>query len=147
MSIDIETARKVAHLARIKVDDDHLPALAEEFPGLEISRSLYEIDRRRMTCSGGVAALDMMHEIISARHGSVLGAAVCDWLLHTRMREAELPQRMEMRHRTEVSHAGLLKALERMEQSIDAPASNSELAAIAGVSTRHLERLFRRRLY
>lgn len=31
MSIDIETARKVAHLARIKVDDDHLPALAAEF--------------------------------------------------------------------------------------------------------------------
>jgi aspartyl-tRNA(Asn)/glutamyl-tRNA(Gln) amidotransferase subunit C len=31
MSIDIETARKVAHLARIKVDDDRLPALADEF--------------------------------------------------------------------------------------------------------------------
>lgn len=31
MSIDIETARKVAHLARIKVDDDHLPELADEF--------------------------------------------------------------------------------------------------------------------
>jgi len=31
MSIDIETARKVAHLARIKVDDDRLPALAAEF--------------------------------------------------------------------------------------------------------------------
>lgn len=31
MSIDIETARKVAHLARIKVEDDALPALAQEF--------------------------------------------------------------------------------------------------------------------
>lgn len=31
MSIDLETARKVAHLARIKVDDDRLPHLAEEF--------------------------------------------------------------------------------------------------------------------
>lgn len=31
MSIDIETARKVAHLARIKVEEDRLPALAGEF--------------------------------------------------------------------------------------------------------------------
>jgi aspartyl-tRNA(Asn)/glutamyl-tRNA(Gln) amidotransferase subunit C len=31
MSIDIETASRVAKLARIKVSDDALPALAEEF--------------------------------------------------------------------------------------------------------------------
>ena len=31
MSIDITTAAKVAKLARIKVEDDALPALAEEF--------------------------------------------------------------------------------------------------------------------
>ena len=31
MSIDTETARRVAKLARIKVEDDALPALAGEF--------------------------------------------------------------------------------------------------------------------
>lgn len=31
MSIDVETARKVANLARIKVNEDRLPALAESF--------------------------------------------------------------------------------------------------------------------
>lgn len=31
MSIDMETARRVAHLARIAVDDDHLPGLQEDF--------------------------------------------------------------------------------------------------------------------
>ncbi|MBT8458013.1 MAG: Asp-tRNA(Asn)/Glu-tRNA(Gln) amidotransferase subunit GatC [Rhodobacteraceae bacterium] len=31
MSIDIETARRVAKLARIKVEDEDLPALAGEF--------------------------------------------------------------------------------------------------------------------
>ena len=31
MSIDIETARRVAKLARIKVEEDALPALASEF--------------------------------------------------------------------------------------------------------------------
>ncbi len=31
MSIDTDTARRVAKLARIKVDEDALPALAQEF--------------------------------------------------------------------------------------------------------------------
>lgn len=31
MSIDTETARRVAKLARIKVEDEDLPALAEDF--------------------------------------------------------------------------------------------------------------------
>ena len=34
MSIDKETARRVAHLARIDVADDHLEHLAEELSGL-----------------------------------------------------------------------------------------------------------------
>ncbi|SHI39662.1 Asp-tRNA(Asn)/Glu-tRNA(Gln) amidotransferase subunit GatC [Wenxinia saemankumensis] len=31
MSIDTETAARVAHLARIRVEEDRLPALAQEF--------------------------------------------------------------------------------------------------------------------
>ena len=31
MSIDLDTARRVAHLARIRVEEDDLPALAEDF--------------------------------------------------------------------------------------------------------------------
>lgn len=45
MSIDTETARKVAHLARIKVEDDHLPALAVEFNNiLAFIEQLSEVD-------------------------------------------------------------------------------------------------------
>lgn len=45
MSIDIETARKVAHLARIKVEDDTLPALASEFNTiLGFIEQLQEVD-------------------------------------------------------------------------------------------------------
>ncbi len=34
MSIDVETARKVAHLARIRVEEERLPALAQEFSAI-----------------------------------------------------------------------------------------------------------------
>lgn len=45
MSIDTETARKVAHLARIRVDEDQLPALAGEFNAiLGFIEQLQEVD-------------------------------------------------------------------------------------------------------
>lgn len=45
MSIDIETARRVAKLARIKVEDDALPALAGEFNDiLGFIEQLNEVD-------------------------------------------------------------------------------------------------------
>lgn len=45
MSIDTDTARKVAHLARIKVEEDDLPALAGEFNAiLGFIEQLQEVD-------------------------------------------------------------------------------------------------------
>ena len=45
MSIDRETARKVAHLARIKVEEDQLDALAGEFNAiLGFVEQLNEVD-------------------------------------------------------------------------------------------------------
>ena len=45
MSIDITTAAKVAKLARIKVEEDALPALAEEFNAiLGFIEQLEEVD-------------------------------------------------------------------------------------------------------
>ena len=45
MSIDTETARRVAKLARIKVEEDALPALAQEFSAiLGFIEQLNEVD-------------------------------------------------------------------------------------------------------
>lgn len=45
MSIDTDTARKVAHLARIKVEEAELPALAEDFNRiLGFIEQLQEVD-------------------------------------------------------------------------------------------------------
>ncbi|MCJ8140157.1 Asp-tRNA(Asn)/Glu-tRNA(Gln) amidotransferase subunit GatC [Falsirhodobacter halotolerans] len=45
MSIDTETARKVAHLARIRVDEADLPALAGELSNiLALMEQLNEVD-------------------------------------------------------------------------------------------------------
>ena len=108
--------------------------------------SLFEIDGNRITCSGGISALDMMVALIERDHGHELAAAVGDWFLHTHIREGMGPQRMDLRFRLGVTDEKLLRVLRQMETSIETPQSREDLARIAGVSVRQLERLFRRQL-
>lgn len=121
---------------------EHLPAFSEEFPHIRIERSLFVIDRDRLTCAGGIAALDLMHALIERDHGYDLAAAVSEWYLHTDVRLGSGPQRMNPRERFGVSNAKLLKALSEIERRIEEPPSREELAALVGTSVRQLERLF-----
>lgn len=125
---------------------ENFAALRSEFPDLELSQELFEIDRNRFTCAGGTAAVDMMLSLILRHHGSEIATEVTDQLIHHRVRDAEERQRMDLRARLGVSHPKLLAVVARMEQSIDNPLSGTELAAEAGCSTRQLERLFQKYL-
>ena len=125
---------------------DYMPAFQESFPDVELTRSLFVIDGDRITCSGGVAGLDMMTALITRDHGHGLAAAVSDWFLHTHVREGEGPQRMDLRFRLGVGDEKLLAALKAMEANLEAPLSRGELAAAAGLSLRQLERAFRAQL-
>ena len=128
---------------RFTIHWEHAPAFLEEYPDLDLRRSLYEIDRDRLTSSGGMAPLDMMHAVIAREHGSELALAVSEWFLQTHVREGAGPQRMPLRERLGISHAALLKVVARMEQDLETPVAREELARTAGVSLRLLERLFR----
>jgi transcriptional regulator GlxA family with amidase domain len=131
---------------RCTVHWEHLPALQEAFPDVQLTRSLFEFDGDRVTCSGGVAGLDMMVALITRDHGYELAAAVSDWLLHTHVREGAVPQRMDLRFRLGVGDAKLLKALKVMEAHIETPLPRERLADLAGVSLRQLERSFQSEL-
>jgi len=131
---------------RCTVHWEHAPALAEELPDLEVTNTLFEIDRDRLTCAGGTAALDMMAALIEADHGHELAAAVSDWLVHKQIRDGHDPQRMALRERLGVANSKVLETVARMEANIEEPVSLASLAAEAGVSLRQLERLLRTHL-
>jgi transcriptional regulator GlxA family with amidase domain len=128
---------------RCTVHWDYMPAFQESFPEAELTRSLFVIDGDRITCSGGVAGLDLMVALITRDHGFGLAAAVSDWFLHTHVRAGEGPQRMDLRFRLGVGDDKVLAALKAMEANIEAPLSRAELAGMAGISLRQLERAFR----
>lgn len=137
-------------LARAKVMDgyrctihwEHAPAFAEAFPHLDLTRNLFEIDRERLTCGGGVAGLDMMQALIRRDYGPELAAKVGDWFLQTNVRLGDSSQRQAARERGRLGHPGLAAAIDLMERRLREPASRSDIARAAGVSIRQLERLF-----
>jgi transcriptional regulator GlxA family with amidase domain len=131
---------------RCTVHWEYLPGLQEAYPDLKLTRSLFEIDRDRITCSGGVAGLDLMVALIKQDHGYELGAAVSEWFLHTHVREGAGPQRMDLRFRLGIGDERLLRALKNMESQLEKPLSRERLAKVAGLSLRALERLFREHL-
>lgn len=131
---------------RFTIHWEHAPAFVEEYPDLDLRRSLYEVDRDRLTSGGGTAPLDMMHAIIAREHGTDLAMAVSEWFLQTHVREGAGPQRMPLRERLGVAHPPLLRVIGLMEQTVENPVSRDELARVAKVSLRHLERLFRQHL-
>lgn len=131
---------------RCTIHWENIDGLAEEFQDLEITHDLFEIDGNRVTCSGGTASLDMMLNLISQSHGTQLAAEVSDQFIHDRIREPTDRQRMELRSRIGVSHPKLLAVVKTMEDNLEEPLPQTAIARETGLSTRQLERLFRKYL-
>ncbi len=121
-------------------------AFAEKFPGVDVRGSLFEIDRGRLTCAGGTAALDMMLHLIGLEHGHGLAVDISEQFIHERIRPAEDAQRMALGQRLGVTDPKLEAVITAMEGNLEDTLPSADLAVIAGVSERQLERLFRRSL-
>jgi transcriptional regulator GlxA family with amidase domain len=131
---------------RCTVHWEEIESLAENYPALTVTRSLFEIDRDRFTCSGGTAPLDLMLHFIAADFGKDLGARVADQMLHHSARQSSEPQRLALSERTGARHPKLLDVIASMEAHLETPLPLAELAARAHLSPRQMERLFAREL-
>ena len=131
---------------RCTIHWENIDGLSEEFPDLEITNDLFEVDGTRVTCSGGTASLDMMLNLITQAHGAALAAEISDQFIHDRIREPTDRQRMELRSRLGVSHPKLLAVVKTMEDNLEEPLAQTDIARMTNLSTRQLERLFRKYL-
>ena len=142
-------------LARADLLNDHrctihwenLAAAREEFPHLVISPELFEIDRKRYTCAGGIAPLDMMLSEIRACHGSDLATRISEQFMCERIRDQNDRQRVPLTQRIGASQPRLAEAVSLMEANIEEPMTLDELSHHVGLSRRQLERLFQRYLH
>ena len=121
-------------------------SFTEEFEEIELTKSVFVVDGNRITTAGGTASIDLMLKIVADDHGEDLANAVADQLIYSSIRTDQDTQRLSIPTRIGVRHPKLSRVIQMMEQNIEEPISPSVLANDVGMSTRQLERLFRRYL-
>ncbi len=131
---------------RATIHWENLSALREEFPRVRISDQLFSIDRNRFTCSGGTAPLDLMLNLIEVKLGSRISQRVSEQFIVDRVRKDNERQYIPLRARIGVSHRGLIRVAQLMEENIEKPLSLEQIARSTGLSRRQIERLFKRDL-
>jgi transcriptional regulator GlxA family with amidase domain len=125
---------------------ENLSALREEFPRVLISDQLFTIDRNRYTCSGGTAPLDLMLNLIQSKLGSRISQLVSEQFIIDRVRTDTDRQYIPLRAQIGLSHRGLIRVAQLMEENIEKPLSLEKIAKATGLSRRQIERLFKRDL-
>jgi AraC family transcriptional regulator, glycine betaine-responsive activator len=118
----------------------------EEFEKVRLTKSIFVIDGNRMSTAGGTASLDMMLKVIAADLGEDVANTVADQLIYSTIRTDQDTQRLSIPTRIGVRHPKLSQVIQMMEAAIEEPISPADLADDVGMSTRQLERLFRRYL-
>ncbi|WP_282096450.1 GlxA family transcriptional regulator [Epibacterium ulvae] len=131
---------------RATIHWENIDGFSEDFADIELSKSVYVLDGKRMTAAGGTASLDLMLKLIAVDHGEDLANAVADQLIYSNIRTEQDTQRLSVPTRIGVRHPKLSVVIQKMEANIEEPISPSILAQDVGMSTRQLERLFRRYL-
>ncbi len=121
-------------------------SFTEEFDDVELTKSVFVLDGKRMTTAGGTSSIDLMLKLIANDHGEDLANAVADQLIYSSIRTDQDSQRLSVPTRIGVRHPKLSTVIQMMEANIEEPISPSILAKDVGMSTRQLERLFRRYL-
>lgn len=123
-------------------------SFSEEFQDKDINltKTVFVVDGNRMTTAGGTSSIDLMLQVIATDLGEEKANFVADQMIYSSIRTNEDQQRLSIPTRIGVRHPKLSKVIQTMEINIEDPISPSDLASNVGMSTRQLERLFRRYL-
>ncbi len=131
---------------RATIHWENADSFAEEFENVELTKSVFLIDGNRMSTAGGTSSIDLMLKLIADDYGEELANAVADQMIYSSIRTDQDTQRLSTPTRIGVRHPKLSQVIQMMEKNIEEPISPSILAKDVGMSTRQLERLFRRYL-
>ncbi len=117
---------------RATIHWEELNAFAEAFPDLQVERARFVMDGDRITCSGAMAAFDLVLHMIGDSHGQA--------------RAVEIEQLFMTRDGAR-SHASggptVRRALAAMQEHLETPLGMAGIAARAGCSPRRLAQAMR----
>jgi AraC family carnitine catabolism transcriptional activator len=128
---------------RAVVHDEHITSFQELFPRVKVEPVLFVMDRNRLSCSGGLAAVDLALEILRTQQSLDLANDAANYIFKERQRSGE--EKQTIRSYEPVGYSipeALREAIILMERNLEEPLRLSEIAHYAGLSQRQLERLF-----
>jgi transcriptional regulator GlxA family with amidase domain len=129
---------------RATVHWEVLQLFEERYPEVHAAETLFVTDGRRITCAGGIAALDMMLHLIQIQHGEALAQVVANGFVHLRRSNPEISQIAEPHLSTPAVDRRIRRLLQFMEAHLQKPLEIRVLAERASLSLRQLERLVQR---
>ncbi|MGB3278227.1 MAG: GlxA family transcriptional regulator [Pseudorhodobacter sp.] len=122
-------------------------AFAAEFPTIAMRDEVIVFDRNRYTVSGAAAAFDLMLHFVEERLGSEAATEVACWFQHPLVRGKGVRQKIPTSGRDSTEDSlpeSVAKAVEYLSNRLSEPVGVDDLAKEVGVSTRQLERLFKK---
>lgn len=122
---------------------DHSALLSEQYPELSVEDSLYEVNAPGIvTCSGGVAVIDLMVALIRIVVDERIAVGVAEKMVYRHGRLPASPQRFASAALSEARDSHVIRATEIMKQHVRDPIPIARIAQMCGVSSRQLERKF-----
>ena len=129
---------------RCTVHWEYLASMREEFPRLTVKDDIFEIDRKRYTCAGGTAPLDLMLYLVSRDYGRDVAFDISEEFTVERIRDLGETQEVSVRNQSPGAPDYLSDAVQLMKHNVSERLFVEEIAEYLKVSTRQLERAFKR---
>lgn len=121
---------------RATIHWDEFAAFSETFLAVDAVCERYLIDTDRVTCGGGMAAFDLILEVIRRTHGTALGLEVSALFLH---QSSAAPQSDTYRHENSPLVEG---AIALMSANLEQPLAMVDMAKQMQTTQRTLTRAF-----
>jgi AraC family carnitine catabolism transcriptional activator len=130
---------------------DNVQGFQERYPKVKATARCYTAERGRITCGGGVAAIDMMLALVAREAGAALSREVAQQMLVSRPRPG-IEDQLDASASTSASDsappaqsgasAAVRSALALMNEHIEEPLDAAQIAHAVGLSARQLRRQF-----
>ncbi|MFA5958822.1 GlxA family transcriptional regulator [Hyphomicrobium sp.] len=121
---------------------ENMAGLREFHSRVQFQEELFVIDRDRVTCTGGIAPVDMMLSVVKCAFGKTLVADISNQFILERVRDGFDRQHIPLAARLGFSHSALVDIAALMEANFEEPLTAVELAKLAGLSLRQVQRMF-----
>lgn len=116
---------------------------AAAYPNISLSEERFVVDGRRITTGGALPTVDLMLEIIKQRQGYSMALEVSRLFIYEPVTTSAAPAIVPSTSGLRQLDGRVSNAVTIMEQTLHAPLNLEQLAKRVGVTSRHLQTLFR----